>query len=1384
MTLPLARSHRWQPLRSGLMNIFRYDYDEFHFERGRLLLRGNNGTGKSRVLALQLPFLLDGEANPARLEPDGDPAKRIEWNLLVDQHESRTGYTWIEFGRIDDDDVEHYITLGCGMLAVKGRTGVTKWFFTTHQRIGKDLFLQTSNKVALSREGLKQALDTSGQFFTTAKAYRKAVDTALFQLGPERYGALVDLLINLRRPQLARELNEAKLSRALSDALPPLPEGVLAEVAESFRSLEDDAAQLRTFEAARDGATAFLKDYERYCKVAALRRTDPVREANAAYEGAQREVRAHESARVAAAGVADEAEAAAQRLDGQATDTRTRIAVLKDSDAMHDVAALDRAKQYASACQIESAAAGRRLGDAEATVHDAAQALDRANEAVEVEEDGLVAKLKEARRQAAEIGQEQAHDVALLSTGLPGRWEEVAIEHARRDLDVLIGDRKHASAHIAARVQEHERARRALSESDALRARAEADVDDAVEAAALANRRVVQEGERLRQALHTWGALLYELSLPEFQSLEEDLACWCEGGEGENPVGEAVDRAAEVTRQHLSALIAEVKHRESARVADLELLLDEQRQLEEGRHSPPPTPYTRDADVRVRRPGAPLWRVCDFRSELDEAARAGLEGALEGAGLLDAWITPTGELLADSVEDTCLVSTDDAPPRASLAQLLRVEIDSDDSYAAVIPPAVVESVLARIGTGEGDNVWVDTTGRWRLGPLHGAWNKTMAQHVGAGARKAHRRQRLVQLVAEIEHNRHALEVIREKLATLTSRMEALAAEVAAVPKDDDLRQAHAALATARTFLQRQRQRLITEEDALREARRALDLTRRTLDDDARDLVLTGWVDNLRGHDEALAEYRQVVVQLWPAIDAVGRVRSHRAEATGRVEGTQKARSERLREADEAAAAARKADIQFATLEEARGAAAREIVVQLKALRDQLAELESQHGLEVKRLDDHKIKVAIAKERVATSTTDMERHDTDREKEINVLQRFVRGGLLSVACPDIAEFPDVSADQWSVKRAVEVARRIDQALTNVAHDDGAWNRVQTNFHEEYEKFQGALRSLDFSPVIRSAEHGLYVATVPFRGLEQTIPDFRDTLNNDISERQGLLAAGERRILEEHLIGEVAAHLRELLHEGELWITKVNDVLASRATSTGMALRFKWLPAEDGPPELGPARDRLLRTASAWSPQEREEVSRFLQTQIDRVRATDEAATWHEHITRAFDYRLWHRIAIERNQDGAWKRLTKRTHGTGSGGEKAIALTLPQFAAASAHYDSAHPLAPRLILLDEAFVGVDSDMRSKCMSFLEHFDLDFVMTSEREWGCYATLRGVAIYQLVTRPGIWAVGMTRWQWNGNQRVRTETFAAKPRAPQIVPQTPQLSLIDGSGVVDEPDI
>jgi uncharacterized protein YPO0396 len=266
------------------------------------------------------------------------------------------------------------------------------------------------------------------------------------------------------------------------------------------------------------------------------------------------------------------------------------------------------------------------------------------------------------------------------------------------------------------------------------------------------------------------------------------------------------------------------------------------------------------------------------------------------------------------------------------------------------------------------------------------------------------------------------------------------------------------------------------------------------------------------------------------------------------------------------------------------------------------------------------------------------------------------------------------------------------------------------------------------------------------------DLQNDLELQIRERQRILDAREVEILERHLIGEVSSHLHDLLHQALDLVQRMNEEIESRPMSTGMALRFKWEVDETAPVGLDAVRRLLLRKDGTWSSGDRRQLGEFLQQQIKSVRENDETGTWADHLNLALDYRNWHRFAIERQQDGRWQRLTRRTHGTGSGGEKAVALTIPQFAAAAAHYQSASPVAPRLILLDEAFVGIDNDMRSKCMGLLAAFDLDFIMTSEREWGCYPTLPGLAIYQLSARQGIDGVGITRWTWNGRQKVRDE--------------------------------
>ncbi|MET7917044.1 TIGR02679 domain-containing protein [Streptomyces avermitilis] len=92
-----------------------------------------------------------------------------------------------------------------------------------------------------------------------------------------RYGALVDLLIQLCRPQLSKRPSEAALSRALTESLPPMDQAVIADAPEAFRSLDEEKEELRAAREAQEAASAFLDHYRRYARIAARRGTVPLR---------------------------------------------------------------------------------------------------------------------------------------------------------------------------------------------------------------------------------------------------------------------------------------------------------------------------------------------------------------------------------------------------------------------------------------------------------------------------------------------------------------------------------------------------------------------------------------------------------------------------------------------------------------------------------------------------------------------------------------------------------------------------------------------------------------------------------------------------------------------------------------------------------------------------------------------------------------------------------------------------------------------------------------------------------------------------------------------------------------------------------------------------
>lgn len=1371
--LPEPQRERWQPLRLGLVELFHYDSEEFWFRDGHLLLRGNNGTGKSKVLSLTLPFLFDAQLRPSRIEPDADNGKRMSWNLLMGSYARRMGYTWIEFGRRDASGQMHYLTLGAGLSAVAGKAAVDSWFFLMEggadgrsARIGQDLWLTSEHKVVLTREKLREAVEGQGrgQVFDTGHSYRRAVDERLFQLGHKRYEALMDTLIQLRQPQLSKKPDEAGLSHALTEALPPMPSELLADVAEALNQLEEDRKQLEETRQLEQAVRQFEQRYRSYAGTLTRRQARELRQAQSAFDKASEDRNKSQQALQETQAAEAQAVAALEAARRLLAADRERLQTLQSDPANQDANRLDqaqadaRARQHeASTCAQQREAACLQLVREEANSAQSAQRLQAAQHELD-------AARSRCASDAATAGCHAALADNPLHTLAAGQLAELPAAQLAAAAAVLQQAASVRREHIRHLEQRHAAvaARQSVLQllQNAQRER-QAELEDAAEQRADADQAAQDAGEDLLSAWEQHGDSLEQLRL-DVTSAQEQLAQWITGLEGPNPAYAALTQAyREAARSHANQQAAlDIRH--GSQQQERSTLCAEQQRLQAGEDAMPTPPATRAADVRTQRAGAPLWQVVDFQPDLPLAQRAGLEAALEASGLLDAWLSPGGQL-----------SDASGAPLWDTAWQLRPKVQGRNLLACLQPavpepcavaPTLVGALLASVACGgmdgEGDDgtaeTWISSDGRYRLGALAGAWNKPAAVYIGYTARTQARQARLAdiaQRLLALDAEDAALAQQFSRLATQRMRAEH---EWQSAPSDEPLRATLLAASGAERAVLQARTRLDHCDAPCRAAEVELQTARTLLAQDATDLQLPQAASALSAIANAVEAFYGahhllvLAAREWRGAWPQQQLQLER-EASCREALAQ--REEALATASERAETAQ---ARYTVLHDSIG-------LQVEALRLQL----NQAASAVERADAdasaQQIAQAQAGEARAVASTRFdgaERLLADRSESraqaVERLQRFAESSLLASALPELP-LPDGGA-AWTIDPALQLARRAEQALAHIADDGAAWERIQRQVSEDLTELQRSLSALGHQASSQANDWG-FTVHITYQNRPERPDSLAAHLADDMAQRSELLSAKEREVLENHLQAEIAAVIQQLMRAADKQVGTINDELHKRPTSTGVRYRLQWQPLtleEGAPTGLEIARERLLHTSSdLWSAEDRRVVGAMLQQQIvmERARADADTSTTGssllDQLARALDYRRWHRFRVQRQQDGQWRKLS----GPASSGERALGLTVPLFAAISSFYGrGGSPLAPRLMLLDEAFAGIDDTARAHCMALVREFDLDFVITSEREWACYAELPGVSICQLQRREGVDAVFVSRWSWDGRAKRRED--------------------------------
>jgi uncharacterized protein (TIGR02680 family) len=1326
-----SQTRRWRPSRAGILNIWRYHDETFEFHRGRLLLRGPNGSGKSKALELLLPFLLDANLRASRLSTFGSE-RTMHWNLMSGwEGTTRVGYAWIEFTRPDGQGQPQWFTCGARLSATSNSRNVTPVYFTTDRRIGVRGGISLVNDAGrpLTRSDLIEQLGRDS-VHESAEGYRATVTQALYWgFAADKYDALLAALLQLRVPKLSEHLNPEELSRVLSQALPPLDHQAVAEIAEGFEKLDRRREALTQLEREVHEAELLASRARTYARRVLRAAAAELTSATTRMDDVTRRARERRSARDETGQQLADLEADLLRMADAAHALEQRIAGLQETDAYKQGRQLVALREQAARAGDRASQARRRAESSSAT---AQEDHDNADQAATVARQAIAAADRagdETRVAATRVGLETALEQALPVEDL--RRTRTLLRAAAEARAGQIKQVRDALDQHAEAVRQRDAAERRLRQRRAELDRAERDLK--------ASERAHDDAlERLRGQLLAWASACQELPLADRSDELTSLAA------DEAAVLRLVGRAAEPVRDDLARQRSTVEHERARLLSERAKTAAGLTELEKRPLlSVPEAPGWRTSD-RSALPGAPLWRLVDWAADVDPGGQALVEAALEAAGLLDAWVLPHGGVTIAGHDSFAEAALAVPVPGPSLATVLTVEPD------APVPAERVAGLLAGIGfgpTAPDHPAAVGADGTWRLASTHGSAGKPAASLIGEAARERARQRRLAELRDRLVGLDQEITATDEQLESLDHRRSALGAELDRRPRRDELtsaerrrEQAGARAASLRDT--------VAEADEEREDAEAL-VTRalRLLTTTASDTGLPAARAALDAVAEALRAYRQRA-DTW--MDLLNRVET--CSALVRAAQDQAERSAERADQDQSQAGLLEREVgglraRLAAIEGSVGVEFRQVLDRLQALKVQAEALETDR--EAARQRRHKLGIRLGQleEQLAGEERAREAAAAERDAAADAFRRLDGLGLVTEA-----GLPAELGMLSGTRAALEAARQVTEVFASVPYERRNLKDAEARLAETTHQVRQALAGYA-DLALEADEHGLVLLTVTVDGLRMGARALLAGLVQERDRTQEEVSDQEEELFDRTLTGEARRQVADRIRLADLLVRTMNTQLQKVRTASELRVRLRWQVDPELPAGTTAARELLLTDPHKLTDADRLALHAFLKGRIEEVRAANTATGWEQQLLEVLDYTRWHQFVVQMDrQDGSgWIDVTKRRHAALSGGEKAIVLHLPLFAAAAAHYQTA-PEAPRLILLDEVFVGVDADNRGQLLRLLAEFDLDLMLTSDHEWCTYAELDGIAIHQLMTGDGDDAVTTARFVWDGFQVTPTE--------------------------------
>lgn len=1339
---------QWKMHRLGFRNFWLYDKEDFIIDDGHLLLRGSNASGKSITTQSFIPFILDGNRSPERLDPFGSRDRKMDYYLLGDgERDESTGYLFLEFKK---KNLNVYLTIGIGLRAQKGRN-MDFWGFCLcdGRRIGHDFELYEklgSQMLPLSKQKLKNVIGDRENWAENSGAYKKLVNDRLYQFQDIRqFDQMVQLLINVRAPKLSKDFRPTLVKDILRNSLQVLSDDDLSAMVSTMERMDELTDTLQGYNDALKSAAIIRNEYTRYNQFVLGRKGKAYSDA---CDKTQRQRNSLKDQQERLNHLSAELKSQTQRRDDAHTafiQAKGQRSAMGDGDLVNQQRKLEDERENAQRQKSQLDTGIQQLKGLENTISQKELLLREIKQTLQEYEREIQSNLRQLDviNQILLMGDE--HQTFMTSPANDQMLRSALRTRTKMLVQGLDSIRKliqaQGSYDLAAQALDHAKAQ-------------EAKVGANVQSAQFQEQ---EERDRIIESFARWQQSCAELLLSEqdFLFIKRMLARY------RVPSDWTViqNRLNEQFQVHTLALNSE-KLQIDSQLESLDKDKKEKiKELDDVRSRPDPVPPRRDQTNALRIqltmsgiPHAAFYEAVDFSPDLPQHSCDRLEAQLMDAGLLDALIVPDEyhaqiQSLLEDYPDSFLV------PGVSVAEPITSLVPDPDSPLSALAAVCLNSISQ---SDMNATTAIMPDGRFRNGIIQGrSHGYDPAGYIGAAVRRANRERQISQLEQELHQLEEQIQQVQQQKNTVILRLEKIQLEWTQLPNTTDLDCAIETLTDAQRLLDAAVAETRRCAESEQQAKRTLGIQNSHCLDCCRALPYERTEAAYEEAQAAAEEYGEHLNDIHNnyAYLQASQQRYDDIDVDLSVEYDRLAEQKKVNSSNEL----NLKKIQAVILEIEAYLSRPENIDRARRIQELDAEIQRQDQSE-REAEKQCIKLTADIDAV---NADIQRHN-DQLRELilaemaseKYFKEDLQLGLVDKVAAITQTDPCTLTRQTS--SLIPAADR-ERSLEQVGE---ALRKNYTSHNNELLRYQPKLE-LAFDP---SEYPGMlrqrFTITLQKDGREMSLYQFIASLQEDIALTESVLEENDRKLFEDILLETISHKLRRRINESQKWCEDMTSLMGTLNTSMGLHFSLDWKPKKaDTAEELDTVKlvsllnkDRMLLTK-----QDSEMVSGHFRAKVRAARQSaieqGMTANYADLIRMVLDYRTWYEFHLFFQRDGEVKKeLTNRAFSKFSGGEKAMAMYVPLFASVSAQYRKANENCPKLLALDEAFAGVDDRNIGAMFELVGILDFDYIMNSQALWGCYSCVQNLNIVEL-HRPGNASfVTLLRYFWNGSVRVLQE--------------------------------